>query len=272
MNEIIRNLTIENFLNLKASYVTSKKIFWDEKKNQLVHPGEYGSYRERLVKRWLRIYVPKKFEISSGFLINSENKISTQCDIIIYDRDNTPQIQTIDDQVFFPIETVAIVGEIKSDIKSAKDLNTYLEKLSEVKKLRDDVQKPKPYFRAFSGDYNPAAIPYDNIFTFIICNKLNLDLTNNPINYECDPRNKHNAILSLHDGLIRYESKNGFPHTIPFLREEVFSENFCRNDGEELPSHVINFLSAIHTALDFTTLLEIDMARYLTNNLYDKNT
>lgn len=272
MNEIIRNLTIENLLNVKSSFDHSKKIFWDEQKNKLVHPGEYGTYRERLIKNWLRIYIPKKFEIASGFLINSDNKISKQCDIIIYDRDNTPQIQNMNEQLFFPIETVAVVGEVKSDINGVAKLNTHLEKLSEVKKLREGVKFPKPYFRIFQEKYNPALNPFDNVFTFIICNKLNMNLTQNPINYECELRHKHNLVLSLQDGLLTYGPKNE-PSNVPFPfgRDEIYYERFIKDDGEELPAHIGIFLSSLHTALISITLLEIDMALYLSDNIFDQS-
>lgn len=271
MNEIIRNLTIENFLNLKSSYDNSKKIFWDEGKRKLVHPGEYGNYRERLVKRWLRIYTPERFGISSGFLINSDNKISTQCDIIIYDRDKTPQIQATDDQVFFPIETVAIVGEIKSDINSATELNTYLEKLSELKKLREGVKFPTPYFTVTPERYNPTQNSLDNIFTFLICNKINFDLTKNPINYKSELKHKHNLILSLNDGLISYVVKAGSPQiAIPFGLNNPHHHCYVEDDGQELPSFIGLFLCSLHNALISTTLLEIDMAFYLSDNVYEK--
>lgn len=49
--------------------------------------------------------------------MNSENKISTQCDIIIYDINHKTE-----NQKFFPIETVIAVGEIKSDLHSFIEL------------------------------------------------------------------------------------------------------------------------------------------------------
>jgi hypothetical protein len=271
MNEIIRNLTIENFLNLKSAFNNSKKVFWDEGKQKLIHPGEYGSYREELIKRWLRMYVPKKFEISSGFIINSENSISTQCDIIIFDKDNTPQIESFEKQKFFPIENVVAVGEVKSDINSIADINSHLEKMAKVKKLRDEIKYPRTYFHPLPGVYSPSINPYDNLFSFLICNKFNFNTSQNFIKYNAEKNHKHNLVLSLEDGLVNYTSKKGDPNlAVPFYGEEEHSETFLRSDGGELPCHINLFLTSFYTALTLTSLLEIDMTYYLTNKIYDK--
>lgn len=124
MNSIIRNTTIENYLNLKSAFENSKKIFSSQKDGKIFHNGEYGTYREDLVKRFLRLYIPSRLDIGTGFLINAEGDISTQCDIIIYDRYTTPIIESSGNQRFFPIETVAAVGEIKSTVQSMTELST----------------------------------------------------------------------------------------------------------------------------------------------------
>jgi hypothetical protein len=271
MNEIIRNLSIENFQNLKASFDTSKKIFWDEEKNRLVHAGEYGTYREELIKRWLRMYIPKRFDISSGFIINSENKISTQCDIVIYDRDNTPQIESQERQRFFPAETVAIVIEVKSDIKSAAELNNHLKKLSEIKKLREEGKYIKALRRRWDGNIDFKRNSFDNIATILICNKLDFDLTNNRINYDCEPRHKHNTILSLHDGILSYQIGEGHPLIpVPFNKVQNLFDTIVKNNGEEFPDHLSLFLIGLHMLIDFTTILELDMAYYYSNKIFGK--
>ena len=126
MNEITRNLALQNYLNFKRSFDDSKRIYWDEKLKRLKHPGEFGAYREDLVKKWLRIITPEDFGIGSGFVIGPKGAISTQCDIIIYDKQRTPVLENMDNQRFFPVETVCCIGEIKSTINSARELNLHL--------------------------------------------------------------------------------------------------------------------------------------------------
>lgn len=268
MNDIIRNLTIQNFENLKASFDYSKKIFWDEEKNKLIHPGEFGSYREKIIHDWLRLYVPKKYGIASGFVINSANKISTQCDIIIYDVSHTPQIQTKENQNFFPIETVLAVGEIKSDINNFAELKNYVEKLSQFKKMRNEVIKPRPYYKHIPGDFDLNKNPTDNIFTFLICNKFNFNPLNKNFNINIDKRHRHNLILSLTDGLINYTSPEKTANLwFPFINESELIPTFTKYNGTDFPNHIISFLTSFIMGLKFTTLLEIDMTYYLSDDI-----
>ena len=81
---------------------TSAKIFRNDDSKDLIHPKEFGSYRERACKDFLRLV--------------TANEVSTECDIIIYDRQNTPLIEDSQKNTFFPVETVCGIVEVKSDL------------------------------------------------------------------------------------------------------------------------------------------------------------
>jgi hypothetical protein len=278
MNKITRNFTIENYNNLIASFENTKEIFWDKENKKLIHPGEYGSYREELIKKWLRMYVPERFDISSGFIINSGGFISTQCDIIIYDKLVTPKIEIIDNQKFFPIETVSCVGEIKSDINSIAELNGYLKKLSEIKKARENVRDATPYYPNNKIDlvrFLPLLDPFDNIFTFLMCNRFNFDIKPEEINYgDIEQRFKHNLVLSLQNGMLSYKinSDSKVAISMPFCGDNNHIDNFYGNDDNELPKPIIGFLSSLQMALNRNSLLSIDMLLYIAEdkNIADK--
>jgi hypothetical protein len=212
MNQIFRNITIQNYLELKNSFEGSKEIFWNEDNNSLVHPGEYGVYREELLSRFLRLYLPKEFGISSGFLITSKGQIRHQCDIIIYAKEKTPQIQNMENQRFFPIETVLGVGEVKSTINSIGELNGHLIKISNLKKLRDDVDNPTPFRRdRYKTSFDPDLIFSDNILTFLLCYKFGFNLDAGNIDYNgIDYKLWHNMVFSLKDGLLSYQHNNTY--------------------------------------------------------------
>jgi hypothetical protein len=237
MNPIFRNITTENYLQLVNSFERSKKIFWNQDKNCLVHPGEYGTYREDLLKKFLRLYIPKRFGISSGFVITSKGDISHQCDIIVFDKEQTPIIQNMENQRFFPIETVLGVGEVKSTIRTIGELNSYLIKLSKLKTFRNSVQYPTPYKRGSSNsDFNPDQIFSDNIFTFLLCYKFgfNLDLTKldyGGTNY----KHWHNQVLSLKDGLLSYKTDQSYNLYLSFVKGKKHEHHFLKNDNDELP-------------------------------------
>ena len=68
----------------------ASNIFTRDKK--LFHPLEYGMYKERCIKELLSFVSSKSVGISDGFLITSKNSVSTQCDIVMYDKDTIPLI------------------------------------------------------------------------------------------------------------------------------------------------------------------------------------
>lgn len=270
MNEVIRNLTIQNLKNFLNSFEETKNIFWDEENKKLKHSGEFGTYREELVKKWLRVVIPEKFGISSGFLISDKGSISTQCDIIIYDRTTTPKIENIDNQRFFPIETVSCIGEVKSDVNSMADLNRHLIKLAQIKKLRQEVTDSDPYYRGtFKTPFSPNENSFDNVYSFLICNKFGFNFDVTKLDYgSVEQKFRHNVVLSLQDGIINYRTNNNSANlNMPFIGKENHLDNFLKNDTADLPCHIISFLTSLQMALNLTALLSIDMAHYLTNKI-----
>ena len=115
-NRIFEEILLEEIETFKNSFSNvSKKMFHDPETNKLIHSGEFGMYREAIAKKFLRFFVPVRLEIDQGFLLNSINEVSTQCDIVIYDKNVTPLIRSNELQRFYPVETVCSVGEIKSN-------------------------------------------------------------------------------------------------------------------------------------------------------------
>lgn len=94
-------------------------LFKNKDTGKLIHPGEYGMYREQTFKELLRVITCKDMDISDGFIITSKDEISTQCDIVIYNHNAIPLIDNGIEK-FYPIEEVNGIEEVKSDL-SYKD-------------------------------------------------------------------------------------------------------------------------------------------------------
>ena len=218
-----------------------------------------------MLKKFLNLYIPENYGISSGFIITPSGVISSQCDIIIYDKSKTPKIQNMENQRFFPIETILGVGEVKSTINTIGELNHYLRKLSKVKKLRKSIKNPKHYKRAnYNHPFDPNEVFSDNIFTFLLCYKLNFKLDLTKIDYEnINIKLWHNMVLSLKDGLISYQAKETKNLYFSFSGTTSFKSWFLKNDDSELPITIQMFLSSISYLVNNTTLLEIHMENYL---------
>lgn len=229
MSSLIFNKILEEKIEFfKYSFKeTSRNIFYDEKTKQLIHPGEFGTHREQICKDYLRSIIPMRLDLGSGFIITDKGDVSTQIDVIIYDRNNTPLIENSEKQRFYPVETVAGIVEIKSDL-SKSELKIALNKLARNKKLKENMSNPSKIKRERDGKFDPINFPYDNIFSLLICNKLTFDLEklSEEIDgfYENDiqPWQKHNLVLSIEDGLLAYYDKNKktlmYPHILGKLK------------------------------------------------------
>ena len=194
----------------------STTIFKDEK-NKLIHPAEYGRYREESCKELLRLLLGKEVSVSDGFVITSDDQISTQCDIIVYNSSVSPLIA---DGIarMFPAEEVRMIGEIKSTL-SRQGFIEALRKLAENKKKIIDGR---------TGDeirpHGREAETYNTIASFLICNKLDFSfdrLTYEEIYSGIDRKYWHNSILSVEDATLSY-----------LVRFSAFSEKIKKEFAE----------------------------------------
>jgi Domain of unknown function (DUF6602) len=268
---------IEGFVS--AYRKTSHQVFYDEKNKRLRHTGEYGTYREILVREFLNFFTPSRLDIHNGFLITSTDSVSTQCDAIVFDAKNTPLIENGERQRFFPVETACAIGEVKSTLSKAQ-LKSALNKLARNKALREQIPSPTIIRRERQGSFNPQIYAYDQLPTFLICQSFDFDFSSlvNEVNSFYDPdievRNRHNLVLSLRDGLLAYVDSNN--------KTLMFSETMGRiqPDGSLSPkkqlrnrlvvpdastsSHIKIFCSYIFLLSSSVTILYPDVSNYMT--------
>ena len=64
------------------------------------HNGKLGEANEQSFIKLLREYLPKRYAIDSGIIIDSQGKTSDQIDIVIFDPQYTPQLFLDDDTRF----------------------------------------------------------------------------------------------------------------------------------------------------------------------------
>lgn len=103
---------------------------------QLVaHPGEQGKDREEVVRTFLRSNLPKRYEVSTGFVFDAAGRVSEQIDVVIADALVCPVFETAGGVRFFPCEAVVAVGQVKSSMTSESVMRAALENLESVKRL-----------------------------------------------------------------------------------------------------------------------------------------
>jgi len=113
----------------------------------IAHSGEKGRAVEAAISTVLRGILPAKFELGTGFIINSKGGISPQLDIVIYDRFNNAPIEMEGGVGIFPVECVYGFVEVKTTLR-ARDVVDFAKAVSQIRKLA----KAKEYATLVSNE------------------------------------------------------------------------------------------------------------------------
>ena len=125
----------------------------------VTHDGKRGEVTETDWLNVIRGYLPNRYAVDSGIIIDSEGKTSDQIDIVIYDPHFTPVLLTRESNRYIPAEAVYAVFEAKPNID--KERMEYAgKKAASVRKLkrtsativdRGISRPPRPVFDIVSG-------------------------------------------------------------------------------------------------------------------------
>lgn len=100
---------------------------------RIEHNLEDGKYREYLIKNILNKIVPKKYSITNGFIIDSDNNRTEEMDIIIYDSNYVPPFFD-ETYTIVPIEAVVAIIQVKTTL-TKKQLNEAMKNINSIDKL-----------------------------------------------------------------------------------------------------------------------------------------
>lgn len=133
------------------SIATNMLTEFEHTQTQIKHMGERGSEREAVLRSFLSAYLPTRYGISSGEIVDYQGGTSHQCDLIIYDHYNCPLLLAGRDVRIFPAESVLAVIEVKS-VLSAKEIEDSIDKIRDLKNLtRENGPIPGIIFAYKSG-------------------------------------------------------------------------------------------------------------------------
>jgi hypothetical protein len=127
---LMKNFSLQEMLTSAGQRMRA-----DLAERMVEHPGELGTGREEIIRRFLRSYIPARFDVSTGFVFDSKGNVSKQLDIIIANALLCPRFETAGGNRFYPCESVVAVGQVKSSLTSDTALQSALENLESVKEL-----------------------------------------------------------------------------------------------------------------------------------------
>ena len=120
----------------------------------ITHPGTLGEVNEAYFIEVLRKYLPNRYAVETGIILDSNGLTSDQIDVVIYDNQYTPTLLDQQNHRFIPAEAIYAVFEVKPTINK-----TYLEyagdKAISVRRLKR-TSVPIPHA---GGEY-PAKEPF----------------------------------------------------------------------------------------------------------------
>lgn len=79
----------------------------------LMHPGMKGDDTEDNWREWLMAYLPNRYAVAKGVVIDADGNESEQIDVIIYDRQYSYLVLKHNETFLIPAESVYAVFEVK---------------------------------------------------------------------------------------------------------------------------------------------------------------
>lgn len=123
------------------------------------HPVSRGDASEQVWRKLLKKYLPRRYKVVRGKVIDSCSRVSEQIDVIVFDRQYTPLVFKREGQAFIPAESVYAVFEVKQTI-SAAHVRAAQEKVASVRCLHrtslpiphaGGTYSPKPLIHIYGG-------------------------------------------------------------------------------------------------------------------------
>jgi hypothetical protein len=100
----------------------------------LTHEGERGRENELALARVLEAFVPQRYGVGTGILIDREDHHSRQTDIVLFERSDEPAVLAQTTQLLYPVESVLACIEVKTTLRG-RDLDDCFRKTADLRAL-----------------------------------------------------------------------------------------------------------------------------------------
>lgn len=124
-----------NLENIFRSINKKMLIDFEEISSEISNRGAKGRVREiDIVREYLEKYIPGNIGIANGEIISVDGHISSETDVVFYEKNSTPYLVKKEGYQIFPIECVYGVVEIKSHLDKQQLVDAF-NKINYVKKM-----------------------------------------------------------------------------------------------------------------------------------------
>lgn len=123
----VRELMLAKQAEMEAALSANRRI--------MPHEGEKGAAAELRWREMLSMYLPRRYSVRSGFVVDYESGVSDQIDVIIHDAQYSPFLFQAGTSCFVPAESVYVIFDAKQDISKATLVATG-NKVASVRQLK----------------------------------------------------------------------------------------------------------------------------------------
>ena len=148
---------------LKTMFSSHQKLMMESlsvDRSIIHHPTSKGDASELNWIEWLNTYLPKRYAVDKAFVIDSNDNLSQQIDLVIYDKLYSPFVFNHKGAIYIPAESVYGVFEVKQELNK-KHVEYAANKIQSVRSLTrtsakiihagGTIDKPKPPFQILGG-------------------------------------------------------------------------------------------------------------------------
>ena len=142
----------KQFLSMRESMLSSFRLSKSQQANKPVKT-QHGNHGEQLVRSWLSNFLPKKYGVTSGYIISQglpEDSPILHYDVIIYDALESPILWLDEGEKSraIPAEFVLGVIEVKANLTSESSEKA-IKKLKELEPLLIDEDEPGERYKVY---------------------------------------------------------------------------------------------------------------------------
>jgi len=245
----------------------------EHEKNFSIDRYDSGLPFEGIVRAELAKLIPKRYKITDGLVIDRDGKTAGNCDVVIFNElwfspIKSPQAQDAG-KLFFPIEGVYAIGEIKQSI-SESTLDEAMKKLIICHRL----QRPRTYAHRIVENREGSECKHgltNPLFSFILAGSIANGTNFERINlrfFEISKTLKRLEIITvlciLNVGAISWGFKdplrNGEVRPALFLKDDLFHNIFPVLSSVDIRSPLLHLIQTIQLSLYHTILGPEDIA------------
>ncbi|MYW23030.1 hypothetical protein GTY48_04915 [Bacillus thuringiensis] len=235
---------------LKSS---GEKMLIEHKRfRDIEHPGVKGDLHEDSLSQVLKQYLPQKYGVATGFIVDAKGAQTKQQDIIIYDISTCPVFLHQGETRVIPVESVYATIEVKTSLDSTV-LSDACANIASVK----DMHR--------TSDEGILSIPLGFVFAYSSSTKIETLCQRLIAINKSRPREKRvNGIFILDRGIIVYFGKYGFNNISVRPLEGYFEGSMAGEEGE----NYINFYLCLLSGLKNQIVSFPNIMQYAINDGY----